>query len=442
MDYKTPLSDEADVPKGPDVDEPIIWGRKILFIFLAVFVIWSVFFPLEKAAVAPGTIVVDTERREIQHLEGGVIEKILVEDGQHVVKGDPLVILNKIQANAKENSTALQYVELLAIVSRLVAERDNKETLVFPEVLMNNLQKEKVADTIKTQESIFNDNKTRVEKTVTSLKEKIVHLNTQIGNLGEQIKSEEARVKYAKKEVKAARAILKKKYVSKADVWRLEQQALLAESAVNEHKAEMAAASQQLTQTELQITTVYTDRRKEILAELQKAQEELAQAKEAYDAAKDVLYRTVIRAPISGTVMNKQNFSEGGVIQNGVLIMEVVPDNDALVIESHVNPRDIDMVHLGMLAKVQLTAYLARRTPMVKGTVTRVAADAVQDPKTGEYYYDIRVTIDQGQLKHLKHVKLYPGMPAQVSLIVERRSLWDYVITPITSSFDRAFIEE
>lgn len=441
-DYKTPLTDRDDIPKNPDILSPLINGRWILFVFLAIFMLWSVFFPLDKAAVAPGVIIVDSNRRVIEHLEGGVIEKILVDNGQHVKKDEPLIILDAAQAQAKKNATSEQYVDLLAKEARLIAERDKKSSIDFPKDLMEKVNEKAVMEDMDTQQQIFDDNQNRVQKTVASLEEKIKYLHTQISDLQSQTEVELKRAEYAQKELDAAKQVLKKHYVSKSDVWRLEQAVLLAKSAYNEHKSDMAQAQQMLTQTELQITTVYTDRRKEILAELQKTQDDLAQAKEAYNAAVNVLSHMVIRSPVYGTVLNKQKISEGGVVRNGDLLMEVVPDNDALVIESHVNPRDIDMIQMGMRAKVLLTAYLQRRTPMVTGHVTRVAADAVQDPKSGEYYYDIRVTIDASQLERLKHVKLYPGMPAQVSLIVDSRSLWDYLTTPIVASFQKAFVEE
>lgn len=444
MSKKPPLFEDYSESK-PDVRAIIIFGFSILAGFALFFLLWSFIFPLDKAAIADGIVVVGSERRVVQHLEGGVIDKIYVKDGDLVQKGQVLLTLNKAQAEAKENTAALRYLELSAKEARLLAERDDLNNIVFPKELLDNTNEvyaTKVKDAMKAEKDIFNDNNDTLKKMLRDLDEKINFLNTQVNSLQQQIQAEEDKLSYAEKEVNAAKSLLGKKYVSETDVWRLQQQSLTVRSAMNEHKAEKDSTNQQIAQTKLQITTVKTERKKRILDDLQKTQEELSAVKEGYDAAKDILGRTEIRAPITGKVMNLDQYTEGGVIKSGETIMEIVPENDDLIIKAYLQPRDIDMVHQGMLAKVQLTAYLSRRTPMVLGKVTQISADAMENPKTGTHYFEIKVTIDKGQLEKLKNIKLYPGMPAQVSLIVEERTFWDYLVTPITSNFDRAFREE
>jgi HlyD family type I secretion membrane fusion protein len=442
MDYKSPLNDEQQVKNMPDIARPYRIGMVIISVFFLFFFLWSILFPLDKAAITNGMIVVDSERRVVQHLEGGVIDKILIKEGDVVKKNQVLILLSPTQAIAKKNTAEIRFIELVAKEARLIAERDDSQSIQFPSFLTDSTFQDKVHEVIHSEKGIFNDNASTLQKMLANLDEKIKFLHTQSEDLQAQIDAEAKRYEYAFKEVQAVRSLLGKKFVSETDVWRLEQLALSVKSSLNEHKAELATANQQLAQTQLQITTVKSDRKKETLSDLKKTQEALSEVKETLDAASDILTRITIRSPINGTIVNLQHLSEGGVIKPGELILEVVPQKDTLVIEAQLQTHDIDMVHTGMPAKVQLTAYLSRRVPMVTGTLTHISADALKEERTGQYYYKIKVLIDKHQLDKLKHVKLYPGMPAQVSLIVEQRTFWDYLITPITTSLDKSFTED
>ncbi len=443
MDYKKPLKSVALVPHSPIVKYPILLGALILISFLSIFIIWSIAFPLDKAAIAQGQIVVDSNRKTIQHFEGGIIKKILVTDGQFVTANEPLIILDDTQAKADAVIAYNEYLELITKEARLLAEKNETKIINFPKVLLKEVENNtKITDMIKAQQAIFDDNNESYKKSIDSLNEKIVFLNAQVTNLSDQVQAEVDRLTYAEKELIAANKLAEKNYVGKAEIWKLNQAALSVKSSINEHKAEISEAKQEITQAQLQIITETNDRRKEILEELQKTQRELAIALQQYKAKKDIQNRPIIRTPINGTVVNLQYHTIGGVIRSGEMIMEIIPKNDILIIKARLNPRDIDMIHKGLSAKVQLTAYLSRRTPMVKGIVSEVSADVLQDSKTQEYYYEIKVIIDEEQLKKLRNVSLYPGMPAQVSIIVDQRSLFDYILTPIMTSFDRAFKEE
>ena len=276
MDYKSPLNDEQQVKNMPDIARPYRIGMGVVVGFFLFFFLWSILFPLDKAAIANGMIVVDSERRVVQHLEGGVIDKILIKEGDVVKKNQVLILLSPTQAIAKKNTAEIHFIELIAKEARLIAERDDSKSIQFPSFLAESAFQDKVHEVIHAEEGIFNDNASTLQKMLANLDEKIKFLHTQSEDLQAQIDAESKRYEYAYKEVQAVRSLLGKKFVSETDVWRLEQLALSVKSSLNEHKAELAGANQQLAQTQLQITTVKSDRKKETLSDLKKTQEALS----------------------------------------------------------------------------------------------------------------------------------------------------------------------
>ena len=182
--------------------------------------------------------------------------------------------------------------------------------------------------------------------------------------------------------------------------------------------------------------------REEVLDELTDTQRRLTDAVGNLRATEDVLKRTVIVAPQNGKIVNMKEHTVSGVVGAGADILDIVPSDDALVVEARISPLDIDIVHKGMLAKVKLIAYKQRSMPSVDGVITTVSADSFHDTQTNSSYYRARIDISAEQLKKLDGVRLYPGMPVEVMIIVDRRTPWQYFVTPIKESYNKAFREQ
>ena len=432
-----------NTPDKPSIKKIVIFGLLIIGIFVGGFSLWAAISPLESAAMAPGKIIVAGYRRMIQHLEGGIIQAIYVKDGLVVKKGQVLLQLDDNQAKIVLQLRRDEVFELMALVARLQAEKANLAKIIFPKRMMDQEKDKKVQEVIDGQIAIFDANEKSFRGSIDLLGQRIVQLK-------EEIKGTESSIAYTKRQLelideeeKSVAYLEKQKLIERSRLLSLQREAAKLKGMIGEYQAKISVLMQQIGEAKLKIVTLEKDRQKEILTDLREAQQKLSAAIEKEKAAEDVLQRTTIRSPLSGEVVDLKVHTIGGVVRPGEPIMDIVPNREKLVVEAKVSPIDIDIVHKGLVAKVQLTAFKARITPYLTGRVTRVSADIVTDQASKESYYLARIEIDKGEIDKLpKSQKLYPGMPAQVMIITEKLTPWQYFVKPITESFDKAFREQ
>lgn len=430
------------VPKEPWTSHIRLVGLLVIVAFFSAFGIWSYFSPIESAAISAGKVTVAGSRRTIQHLEGGIVKKIYVKDGSTVKKGETLIKLDDTQAEIALKLARNEVFELLAIESRLIAERDGLDQIHFSERLLQNEAAPKVKQLMVAQASIFKANKNTFDGNLAILKRRITQLNEQILGTQAQIKANETQYQYILEELKSVRILEKKKLIEKSRLLSLEREAARLIGVRGEKRAEVAVLKQKVGETQAQILTLESNRMKETLDDLRETQQKLHDGLEKERSAEDIVKRTAIRSPQDGKVVGLKAHTVGGVIKPGEDIMDIVPSRDALIVEARVSPLDIDVVHAGLVARVQLTAFKQRSTPSLLGTVTDVSADIFQDQQTGQSYYTAKISIPPKELNKLKGNMLYPGMPAQVMIITDKRTPLEYFMQPIKDSFDRAFREQ
>jgi HlyD family secretion protein/epimerase transport system membrane fusion protein len=244
------------------------------------------------------------------------------------------------------------------------------------------------------------------------------------------------------KELVAVEEMVEKEYMPVSDLYALQREAARLKGNSDERLALISRARQSIGETDLQIIQNEHERRAEVLKELRDTRNQLAELEEQMRASSDVLQRTLIVAPRTGKIMNLRVHTLGGIIRPGDTLMTIIPKQDNLVVEARINPLDIDVVEIGLPVKVQLTAYKMRDTPTLKGVVTQVSGDVLQDDATGERYYLTRIVIDARALSDEALLTLYPGMPVNVMIVVDTRSLFSYLLAPLKASFTRAFNEQ
>lgn len=434
----------SDHTLKPPIYHAVRYGVVVLVVFLLTFGWWAFFAKIETAALAPGKIVSSTSRKTIQHLEGGIIQKIYVKEGSVVKAGDPLIKLEDTQAKTKYDLLHSQLTEYAATVSRLTAERDGMDKIQFDKRLLNDPDADypEAKRIMQIQETIFLNNKKSYSDELKILDKRILQLKDQITGLEAQIKSNDEQLFFIDKELNALRELDKKNYADKPKMWSLERESARLKGSRGELIASIAATEQKIGETEQQIIAFKNTTQKSILDELTTAQRRLQDAIEYEKSSKDVLRRTIITAPQNGVILKMQEHTIGGVILPGKDIMDIVPSDDALIVEARVSPLDIDIVHPGLLAKVKLLAFKQRSIPSVDGVVTEVSADSFLDSQTNVSYYRARITISADQMKKLNNVKLYPGMPVEVMIIIDKRTPWQYFVTPIEESYHKAFREQ
>lgn len=439
------MSDEnnslVSVPKKPKVANPTRLGMIILIVFVGGFLVWGSFFKLESAAVANGKVVIESNRKTIQHLEGGIVKKIYVSEGSFVNAGDKLIELDNTLAQANLQQIEGQIVLLLAREAYLEAIRDKADKVVFPKRLLDKMDDPVVKENVNDAIKIFETRKEAISSGIEILKERIAQTHEEINSLQAQVKSNDTQLQLINQELNSWKELENKSYIDKPRVLALQREAAKLQGDKDQNLALIARAEQKISETELQITNTTASADSDALKLLEQTKFDLVGNLEKERAAKDILERTIIRSPITGTVLNLKVHTISGVITPREPLMDIVPKNEHLIIEARVNPQDIDVVHPGLVAKIRLTAYKQRSTPTIEGKVINVSGDLLYDDQGRVSFYVARIEVDPKEIQKIKHIALYPGMPVQVFIITANSTPLDYLLRPIIDSFTSAFRE-
>lgn len=421
---------------------PALAGMLVVLLIGAGFGGWAATAPLAGGAVAPGVISPDGSRKTIQHLEGGIIGEIMVRDGDLVAAGAPLVTLEDTQARAAHEMLLHQYHGLLAVQARLTAERLGQGRIDFPSDLLAASDAPGIREIMEVQGQLFTTLRDAQASRRRVLEQRIQQIRDQIHGLEAQLASSVERLAIVEEELSAKEFLFEKKLVAKPVVLAVRRAQSEIEGDRGEYQAAIAQSEQQIGEAELEILAVDALRASEIASELAETRGELAQVKQQLSASEDTLQRTVITAPVSGTVVDLRFKTRGGVIQPGEAILDIVPANDDLLIDARLAPTDIDVVHAGLLAQVHLSAYSQRGLPRIEGKVRSVSADSLHDEQTGMSYYLVRVEVDRENLSQLgMDVQLVPGMPAEVLIVTGERTLLGYLLQPLRDLLWRSLRE-
>lgn len=412
---------KLDLKPGAKIAELAInRGVKSLIVFAVLFLAWAVFLPIQSASIAEGIIVLDFNRKTIQNLEGGIIDQILVKEGQMINEGDVLLYLHDIKAKTEQQILKERLWTIQLQKERLKAEKENKQTLNLTDFFLG-VGELSPSDNDKLQEIV--NNQLRLFKAKKNKK------SGEIKVLEKKLKSAESRLKLFQRELE-----LIKPLVDEDNLPILRELDLKKSIAETDEQAEVAR---------LQVVNYKNDDLSETLKEIKESDMEIAGLYNQLTASKDVLKRSSVTSPNNGKVMNIKYHTIGAVVPPGGEIMNIVPQHEELIVEAKIKPGDIDNVAVGLKAKVSLTAYKGKKVPKINGEVINVSPDIITNEQTRESYFLARVSISKKDIEKLKNkVELYPGMPAQVFIINGSRSLISYMFTPISDSAYKAFREE
>lgn len=431
---------ETTIPETRDADFIAIGYVLFALVFVGFFG-WALFAPLGSAAPAPGMVVVENERKVVQHLEGGILDTLAVRQGDRVDKDQVLATLDTTQVQANLDVSFAQLLSVRARIARLRAERAGTATVNWPSV-------DEVEDVgryrevISEQKALFAKRKNSLEGEVQILERRVAQLESRIRGLMETKVTQEKLLQSFETELESLNALLKEGFVDETRVRDLERRVVELRGRIQQISSDLQAAEIQKGETELQILQRQTVFDADVQTQLADLQAQRVQLEEQLRVAQDRLTRSVIRAPSEGVVLSIEVTTEGGVIPASQPFMTIVPDNDALVVEARVNPIDRDRVIPGQSAEVQFSSFDANALPKIYGELLSVSPDALTDRQTGLTYYKAVLTLSEGELKKLAGQDLIPGMPVNVLIQTGERTLWSYLTKPITSAMSRAMIEQ
>jgi len=415
-------------------------GLSIVVAFMATFVVWGILTPLAGGALAPGVLAPVQGKKVVQHLEDGIIAELRVHDGDIVEVGQSLVVLENVQARANHDALQQQRWSLLAKQARLQAESEGRSEIEWPFELQPT--DPNIVTIINAQRMVFDTRETDLITRKNILHQRIDQLSEQIKGIEAQVDSASGQLELIAEELQGKEILLRQGLMPKPEYLRLKRTKVEIEGRRGEYLAQIAKARQEISEAQLQIVKADAERATQVASESDSVRADLTSTVEKMRSSEDVLKRTVVSAPISGTVVNLNFKTIGGVVEKGRPILEIVPSNDALVIEARTTPLDVKAVHNGLNAQIHFTAYSSRSTPRVPGTVQSVSADRLLDNSTNQPYYLVKVNVDREAMSRLApNVKLIPGMPADVLIITEHRTMFDYLFQPFLEAFRRSFHE-
>ena len=427
----------------PTNDKPIwIAGMLVLVLGFGAFALWASVAPIDGAAVAPGQLAVESNRKTVQHFEGGIVDEILVQEGDHVEKGQVLVRLDDTEASAQLEIVRSQYLGLLARAARLIAERDGADTIDFPPHLLKERKDPRIAEAIDGEERVFGSRRKALQGEKDVLEQGIVQLEEQIIGLEAQAETKLKRIDLYQEEIEGLKALFTKGLGDKSRLREWERMVAELEGERAEHQASIAATRVKISETKLQIVQLDRQQNTEVNSELREVETKLTDLAERQRALKKTLERTEIVAPVSGNVVAVNLHTIGGVVRSGEPILDIVPMDENLIVEAQVNPVDIDRVFPGLDADLRMSAFNARTTPTIPGKVLTVSADSLTDERSGMSYFLARVKVTPEGMEKLKGKTLQPGMPVQVMIITGERTFIEYLMQPITDIFATAFKED
>jgi len=416
-------------------------GLLVIVVFVVGSIAWASLAQLESSVNAPGVIVVESHRKTIQHLEGGIVKDVLVTEGETVKAGQPLLRLAETQAQSNFSLLQDQANALVAQEARLISERDEAPSVAFPPELLAQREDPKVTQILAGEENTFLTRKATLTKQLAILSQRNDENKSQIAGLQSQQDAVQKQSTLIDQEATGVEDLYKQGLSTLPRVLALRRQGadLTGQSGqINEHIAQIQLSSEE---NNLQMTNLRNQMLTEVANDLRDVQTKKFDTLARLSAAKDVLNRLDLVAPVAGKIVNLAIHTEGAVIRPGDTVMEIVPAEDLLDVEAHVRPDQADTIQPGMDAHVSFNAYKQRRLPQILGTVETVSADRLVDQRTGQPYFNVVVTVDKKELEDYKDVKLMPGLPVDVAIATGTRTMMEYFLSPVLDVIEKGMRE-
>lgn len=403
---------------------------------------WAATANLSGAVVGAGTVVVDGNVKRIQHREGGIVGDIRVRSGAVVKAGDLLIRLDDTVTRASLAMVEKQIEQLNARRLRLSAERENAREMTALSTSPANTAAFDGAEYIQAEVALFRARRQTLDGQKAQLKQRIDQIRQENEGLVVRKNAKEEELSWIGQELVRVRSLAGQQLIQFNRLAELERLRAQLDGERGQFMAEIARAATRITETELQILQLDQDRLAEVLTELRDVENKLAELSEQKVTAEDQLRRIDIRSPQDGVVHELAVHTIGGVISPGETVMQIVPVNDRLVVETKIQPADIDQIHVGQQAILRFSAFNQRTTPEIAGYVKTVAADLVSNPQTGESWYTSRIHIDSAELKKLSNLSLLAGMPVEAYIKTTERTALSYLVKPLADQINRAMREE
>jgi HlyD family type I secretion membrane fusion protein len=421
---------------------PIIGGSIVVAALFVTLLLWT-FLSISGAVLAAGVVKVENNSKEIRRLEGGVVRKIYVHEGERVNKGQLLIRFDDTQGKALIDVYQNNVDSARANIARFQSEAANASDVAFPSELTSRASDPRVAALMAAQRTLFQTRMLLYRSQVQVLQSQAQQLATQLSGLQIQAQAVDEQAALVQQELRDVRELSREGYAPESRLLALERNAVQVKGQRGSMTQDMARARQSIGEVRLQMAQIENKHQTEVADGIRMAQDQLSENEPKLRATIEQTRQTEIRSPVTGYVFNLTQFTEGGVAGSGQLLMEIVPADAQMVVSCQVDPGDIADVKIGMVARVTITAFNTRTTPPIDGHVTLVPADAKVNEKTGQPRFEVEVTITPAELAQAgPGTKLAPGMQAQVAIVTGSRSILTYLVQPFTNAINDSLREK
>lgn len=403
---------------------------------------WAAFAPLDSAAIAPARIAVEGDRKPVQHLEGGIIREILVKDAETVSEGQVLFRIDATGARANFDLLSKQRDGLLAEEARLLAEREGKATVAFPASLTDKTGRADLQQVMAEQERLLAERRRSMENQIGILEARIDQTEKDIEGRNRRLASLRTQHSSLSAEIETIRPVVEKGFFPRNRLRALERDAARLEGDIGGLEGELARLAQVVEESRIQIRQTHQRAAEEQTRALAAVRAKIGDLRERLEVAEAILNRVDVRAPRAGIVLNVAVKTPGAVVSPGATLAEVVPPLERVTLTARVAPLNIQSIAPGQKAEVRFPAFAARKPDPIFGRVETVSADAVEDPRSRETFYQAKVVIEPGDIPPALAKQLVPGMPADVLIITGERTMLAYLLGPLRDRFAKAMRDE
>jgi HlyD family secretion protein len=436
------MSSKPSSSADASIRRHIVVGGVLVAVLAVGFGGWASTAEISGALIAQGTVVVDSNVKKVQHPTGGVVGEVRVHDGDRVKAGDILIRLDDTVTRANLAIVTKGLTEFYARKARLAAERDGSDTLTMPRELAERADDPDVKEAMDSERRLFDLRRNARLGQKDQLQQRVKQLQDQITGLTAQQDAKSKETDLFEKELVGVRDLWQKNLVPLNRLTSLQREEARLQGERGQLIAGIAEAKGKIAETQLQILQVDQDLSSDVAKELREIDSKIGEYVERKVTAEDQLKRIDIRAPWDGVVFQSTANTVGGVIAAGDPIMLIVPEQDQLLVEVKVDPKDIDLVAFGQPVVLRFSAFNQRTTPELNGTVSRVGADTSSDQRTGQSYYLARISLNPGEVERLGDLKLTPGMPVEAFIQTGERTLVAYLVKPLHDQLMRSMREK
>ena len=406
------------------------------------FSVWAALAPLDKGVPLSGTVTVASNKKAVQHQAGGTVDAILVKEGDVVKAGDVLIRMNAVQATANAEITRVQYFTARTTEARLTAERDGKSALIFPPELESVRADPRVASNIEMQQHLFNSRRSAIQSELAALDENVAGLVQQNAGLAESRDGKKQQLQFLKEQLDGMRDLAREGYVARNRLLELERTYAQLSTAISEDISNIGRGLRQISEFRMRRIQRQQEYQKEVRTQLAETQKEANSLANRLSGLDYDLGNVLVRSPVDGTVVAMNVFTHGGVIAPGFRMMDIVPSQDALVIDGQLPVHLIDKVHPNLKVELIFSAFNQNLTPHVPGIVTHVSADRFVDEKSGQPYYMVKAKVAPEGLRMIADLQIRPGMPVDLFVKTGERTMLNYLVKPVTDHLKLAMTEE